>query len=81
MHNNTHAIFWGLLTLFLLLMEFKKALKANKITQEAFASRIGMTRIGLNNKINKGNIGTSLLDSLKMMIAEKRGLTIDIKLQ
>ena len=62
-------------------MNIKQILKENKITQEEFAVYIGMTREGLNMKLNReGEIEKPIIDSLKLLVMEKRGLTIDIKL-
>jgi DNA-binding transcriptional regulator YiaG len=62
-------------------MNIKEILKANKITQEEFAKYIGMTREGLNMKLNREcEIEKPILDSLKLLIMEKRGLKIEINL-
>ena len=62
-------------------MNIKQILKENKITQEEFAVYIGMTREGLNMKLNReGDVEKPIIDSLKLLVMEKRGLTIDIKL-
>lgn len=61
-------------------MNIKEILKANKITQEEFADHIGMTREGLNLNLNKGNQKKMMIDSLKLLVSEKRGVKIDVKL-
>ena len=62
-------------------MNIKQILKENKITQEEFAVYIGMTREGLNMKLNReGEIEKPIIDSLKLLVMEKRKLTIDVKL-
>lgn len=59
--------------------ELKERLKENQITQEEFASYLDMTRVGLNKTLNHGRrVPKSFLDSLKLLIAEKRGITITI---
>lgn len=60
-------------------MNIKQILKDNKITQEEFANYIGMTREGLNMKLNRDSkIDKPIIDSLKLMVMEKRGLKINI---
>ena len=62
-------------------MNIKQVLKENKITQEEFAKYIGMTREGLNIKLNReSEIKKPIIHSLKLMVMEKRGLKIDLKL-
>lgn len=61
-------------------MQIKELLDKNKITQEDFAKYLGMSRVGLNKKINHGKPKQYILDSLKMYVARKRGIKFDISL-
>ena len=61
-------------------MDIKQTLKDNNINQEDFALYIGMTREGLNVNLNSGKQRQMMVDSLKIYIAEKRGVKIDITL-
>ena len=61
-------------------MEIKQILKDNKITQDEFAQYVGLTRVGLNKSLNHGEQKQGLINNLKMMVAEKRGIKLEIKL-
>ena len=61
-------------------MTIKEALKKNGITQEEFAKYLGKTREGLNKSLNHGKPNQSLIDSLKVLVGEKRGFKFDITL-
>lgn len=61
-------------------MDIKAILKQHKITQQDFANYLGLTREGLNMKINRGEPSQSIVDSLKFIVAEKRGFKIDVNL-
>ena len=60
-------------------MNIKETLKANNITQEEFASYLGMTREGFNMNLNKGKQKKSMEDSLKLFLAEKRGFSFKLE--
>ena len=53
-------------------MELKKSLKINKITQEAFAKYLGLTRVGLNKKLNRREVSQSLVDSFNTFLDKKK---------
>lgn len=58
-------------------MNIKQILKDNGISQEEYASRIGLSRTAINLSLNgEGKQRRSDLDTLKLMIAEKRGVKI-----
>jgi transcriptional regulator with XRE-family HTH domain len=59
-------------------MDIKQILKDNHITQEEFASYIDMSRIGLNNTLKNKRKTTLLLNSLKVLLAEKQGVEFNI---
>jgi transcriptional regulator with XRE-family HTH domain len=59
-------------------MDIKQILKDNHITQEEFASYINMSRIGLNNTLKNKRKTTLLLNSLKVLLAEKQGVEFNI---
>ena len=59
-------------------MEIKQILKDNKITQDEFASYIDMSRAGLNKTINNNRKTKLLLNSLKVLLAEKQGVEFNI---
>lgn len=61
-------------------MEIKEILKANRITQEELANYLGITRTALNISLNHGNQKRSVLNNLKFLVAERRGLRFDIDL-
>lgn len=61
-------------------MDIKQILKDNSITQDEFADYVGLSRVGLNKNLNHGTQSKSLKNNLKMMIAEKRGIVIDVNL-
>lgn len=61
-------------------MEIKEILDKNNITQEDFAKYLGMSRVGLNKNINHAKPKQSILDSLKLFVARKRGIEFDIVL-
>ena len=62
-------------------MNIKEILKANRITQEEFADYLGMTRGGLNLKINRDKPSQSIINNLKFLVAEKRGIKIAVNLE
>ena len=62
-------------------MNIKEILKAHKITQEEFAEYLGMTREGLNMKLNRDEPSQSIINNLKFLIAEKRGVKITVDLE
>lgn len=59
-------------------MDIKQILKDNHITQEEFANYINMSRIGLNNTLKNKRKTTLLLNSLKVLLAEKQGIEFNI---
>jgi transcriptional regulator with XRE-family HTH domain len=59
-------------------MDIKQILKDNHITQEEFANYIDMSRIGLNNTLKNKRKTTLLLNSLKVLLAEKQGVEFNI---
>jgi len=61
-------------------MNIKEILKAHKITQEEFAEYLGMTREGLNMKLNRDEPSKSIINNLKFLVAEKRGVKIIVDL-
>lgn len=62
------------------ILEIKQILKNNKITQDEFAQYLGLSREGLNKSLNHGKQKKGLVNNLKMMVAEKRGVKLDISL-
>jgi len=62
-------------------MNIKEILKVHKITQEEFANYLGMTREGLNMKLNRDEPSQSIINNLKFLIAEKRGVKITVDLE
>ena len=62
-------------------MNIKEILKAHKITQEEFAEYLGMTREGLNMKLNRDEPSKSIINNLKFLVAEKRGVKITVDLE
>ena len=62
-------------------MDIKEILKQHKITQQYFADYLGMTREGLNMKLNREEPSQSIINSLKFLVAEKRGVKIDVDLE
>jgi len=62
-------------------MNIKEILKQHKITQEEFAEYLGMTREGLNMKLNRDEPSQSIINNLKFLIAEKRGVKITVDLE
>jgi len=61
-------------------MDIKEILKQHKITQQSFAEYLGMTREGLNMKLNREEPSQSIINSLKFLVAEKRGVKIEVDL-
>jgi len=61
-------------------MNIKQILKDNNITQDEFAEYLGVTREGLNKNLNHCEPSKSMIDSLKLLVARKRGVTFDINL-
>jgi transcriptional regulator with XRE-family HTH domain len=59
-------------------MDIKKLLKDNNITQSEFADYIDMSRIGLNKTLNNKRKEKLLLNSVKILLAEKQGVQFDI---
>jgi transcriptional regulator with XRE-family HTH domain len=59
-------------------VDIKQILKDNHITQEEFANYIDMSRIGLNNTLKNKRKTTLLLNSLKVLLAEKQGVEFNI---
>jgi len=59
-------------------MEIKQILKDNNITQDEFASYIEMSRVGLNKTLNNNRKTKLLLNSLKVLLAEKQGVEFNI---
>lgn len=59
-------------------MDIKKLLKDNSITQAEFANYIDMSRIGLNKTLNNKRKEKLLLNSVKILLAEKQGVQFDI---
>ncbi len=59
-------------------MDIKKLLKDNSITQAEFADYIDMSRIGLNKTLNNKRKEKLLLNSVKILLAEKQGVQFDI---
>jgi len=59
-------------------MDIKKLLKDNSITQAEFADYIDMSRIGLNKTLNNNRKEKLLLNSIKILLAEKQGVQFDI---
>lgn len=59
-------------------MDIKKLLKDNSITQAEFADYIDMSRIGLNKTLNNKRKEKLLLNSVKILLAEKQGVEFDI---
>jgi transcriptional regulator with XRE-family HTH domain len=59
-------------------VDIKQILKDNHITQEEFANYINMSRIGLNNTLKNKRKTTLLLNSLKVLLAEKQGIEFNI---
>lgn len=59
-------------------MDIKKLLKDNSITQAEFADYIDMSRIGLNKTLNNNRKEKLLLNSVKILLAEKQGVQFDI---
>ena len=59
-------------------MDIKKLLKDNNITQSEFADYIDMSRIGLNKTLNNKRKEKLLLNSIKILLAEKQGVEFDI---
>jgi len=59
-------------------MDIKKLLKDNSITQAEFANYIDMSRIGLNKTLNSKRKEKLLLNSVKILLAEKQGVQFDI---
>jgi transcriptional regulator with XRE-family HTH domain len=59
-------------------MDIKKLLKDNSITQAEFANYIDMSRIGLNKTLNNKRKEKLLLNSIKILLAEKQGVQFDI---
>jgi len=59
-------------------MDIKKLLRDNSITQAEFADYIDMSRIGLNKTLNNKRKEKLLLNSVKILLAEKQGVQFDI---
>ena len=59
-------------------MDIKKLLKDNNITQSEFADYIDMSRIGLNKTLNNKRKEKLLLNSVKILLAEKQGVEFNI---
>ena len=59
-------------------MDIKKLLKDNSITQAEFADYIDMSRIGLNKTLNNKRKEKLLLNSIKILLAEKQGVEFNI---
>ena len=58
----------------------KEVLKSNHITQSEFAEFIGLDRVSLNKNLNNRTQKKGMINNLKMIVAEKRGLKIEIEL-
>jgi transcriptional regulator with XRE-family HTH domain len=61
-------------------MNVKEILKSNGITQEEFANYIGIDRVSLNKNLNNSTQKKGMINNLKMIVAEKRGIKIEIAL-
>jgi transcriptional regulator with XRE-family HTH domain len=62
-------------------IKVKEILKKNNSTQEDFANYLGLDRVSLNKNINHAKkTRQSMIDSLKMFIAQKRGIRFEIDL-
>ena len=59
-------------------MDIKQTLKDNKITQEEFADHIDLSRTALNLNLNGGEQKKPMIDCLNLLLAEKKGVTINI---
>ena len=61
-------------------MEIKQILKNNSITQDEFAEYLGLDRVSLNKNLNHGKQRKGMINNLKMLVAEKRGIKFEIAL-
>jgi predicted XRE-type DNA-binding protein len=61
-------------------IEVKEVLSKNNITQQEFSDYLGITRVALNKSLNHSKQKRGLINNLKMFIAEKRGLKINVEL-
>ena len=62
-------------------MDIKQILKNNKITQEELALYVGMTREALNINLNKGEPKKGLVNNVKLLVLEKKGIKFDVDLE
>lgn len=60
-------------------MDIKSILKKEGITQDEFASHLGQTRVGVNKSL-KQEPSKERIHSLKILVAQKRGVAFDIDL-
>jgi len=74
----TKVIKWIKLLIFFYLMDIKAILKSNDITQQEFADYMGYTRQSLSGTLKEGKERKSLINSLKLILLEKRGVSIDL---
>lgn len=58
----------------------KDALSKNGITQKKFAEYLGISREGLNKSLNHAKQKKSLVNNLMFLVAEERGLKIQVDL-
>ena len=61
-------------------IDIKKTLKSNNVTQAEFAEYLKYTRQGLI-KAMKGVPKQPIIDSLKIFISKKRGISFDVELE
>lgn len=59
-------------------MDIKEVLKINKITQQEFADFMGYSRQSLSGTLRDGKERKSLINNLKLILLEKRGVSIDL---
>ena len=59
-------------------MDIKEVLKANKISQQEFADFMGYTRQSLHYTLTNNKERKSLMNNLKLILLEKRGVSIDL---
>jgi transcriptional regulator with XRE-family HTH domain len=59
-------------------MDIKEVLKTNKITQQEFADFMGYSRQSLSGTLRDGKERKSLINNLKLILLEKRGVSIDL---
>jgi transcriptional regulator with XRE-family HTH domain len=59
-------------------MDIKEVVKTNKITQQEFADFMGYSRQSLSGTLRDGKERKSLINNLKLILLEKRGVSIDL---